>query len=386
MADAGSIGEFVEGKDEWLEYQERLEQTFIAKDVTDEKKKKAILLSTCGRDAFRLIKKLLQPKEIAEASYRDVCSALSSHFSPKASEILERFRFSTRDRRSGEPICDFVAELRHLSKNCNFGSSLCKMMRDRLVLGINDKELQQRLLEESNLTFESALEKCQAFEAARKNAREILSTESSTEAQAEAVQRMQHMRQSQKPKNDKWEMRQQRQQQPCYRCLSSSHQPQKCPFKSKTCFRCGKQGHTAKACKSPAKGEAMRLADSDTDSNSDTDANITYHLYRLKSSSRVPPITASVRINNRELRMEVDTGSSLTLVSSKTFERQIGSLQDLQKTSLKVRTYSGEPLPVLGSICVRVETRDGLDADLQLTVVDGDGPSLLSRDCSSCRR
>ena len=369
MAGNGGLGEFDEEKDEWSDYQERLDQLFIAKDVAEEAKKKAILLSSCGRGAYRLIKKLLLPKKVAEETYKNICNKLNAHFNPKPSEIVQRFRFYKRDRRDGEPISEFVAELRHLSNGCEFADTLDKMLRDRLVLGVNDEALQQRLLEESALTFESAFEKCQAWDAARNNAKEILRPASDAAYATDAVQ---HTRHSVPARNDK-QYEQQWRQKACFRCLSRRHAPAKCPFKDKSCFRCGKTGHVAKACKThPMESHAhSKYIEPESESN--------YHLYRLKTLEKVPPITTVVKVNGCDLDMEIDTGSSLTLVSAATFGK-IGDSRDLEKTFLRVKTYSGEVLPVLGRLTVRVEALNVPAADLPLTVVAGKGPSLLGRD------
>ncbi|KAJ8032951.1 hypothetical protein HOLleu_23050 [Holothuria leucospilota] len=39
----------------------------------------------------------------------------------------------------------------------------------------------------------------------------------------------------------------------CYRCLDSSHKPDQCPFRKRSCFHCKKVGHIAKACRKKAK-------------------------------------------------------------------------------------------------------------------------------------
>jgi hypothetical protein len=82
MAGNGRLGEFEEEKDEWCDYQERLDQLFIAKDITEEAKKKAILLSSCGRGAYRLIKKLVLPIKVGDESYTTICAKLANHFNP----------------------------------------------------------------------------------------------------------------------------------------------------------------------------------------------------------------------------------------------------------------------------------------------------------------
>ena len=44
----GKIEEFQQGQDNWEEYVERLDQFFVANDIQDDNKKRAILLSGMG--------------------------------------------------------------------------------------------------------------------------------------------------------------------------------------------------------------------------------------------------------------------------------------------------------------------------------------------------
>lgn len=47
-----------------------------------------------------------------------------------------------------------VAELRNLSKHCNFGATLEVMIRDRLVCEIMDDKIQRHLLSENELILQ----------------------------------------------------------------------------------------------------------------------------------------------------------------------------------------------------------------------------------------
>ena len=49
---------------------------------------------------------------------------LIKHFKPKPPVIAERFTFHKRDQQPGEPIKEFVIELRQLASTCNFGGFL----------------------------------------------------------------------------------------------------------------------------------------------------------------------------------------------------------------------------------------------------------------------
>ena len=91
---------------------------------------------------------------------------LKNHHNPRPSTIVQRFKFNTRVRGASESIRTFVAELKKLSEFCEYNDSLEEMLRDRLVCGINNRRIQQRLLTERSLTFAKALEIAQATEAA----------------------------------------------------------------------------------------------------------------------------------------------------------------------------------------------------------------------------
>ena len=67
----------------------------------------------------------------------------------------------------------YVSELRALAQWCNFGQSLENMLRDRLVVGIDNEAIQRRLLSETAQTFKKALELAQSIEVAAKNTKEI---------------------------------------------------------------------------------------------------------------------------------------------------------------------------------------------------------------------
>ena len=80
-------------------------------------------------------------------------------------------------------------------------------------------------------------------------------------------------------------------------------------------------------------------------------------------------------VNDTPLRMEVDTGAAVFLISKATYW-SLGDLPpQLNSTSVYLRRYSGEQLGVLGSLEVGAKYRNR-EAGLILIVVKGPGPSL----------
>ena len=59
---------------------------------------------------------------------------------------------------------DYLCPLRELAKTCEFGDIMDEMIRDRIVLGTTDQSVRGRLLRESKLTLNGAVEMCRTSE------------------------------------------------------------------------------------------------------------------------------------------------------------------------------------------------------------------------------
>ena len=78
--------------------------------------------------------------------------------------------------------------------------------------------------------------------------------------------------------------------------------------------------------------------------------------------------------------MEVDTGAALSIISEATYKKlwESDTPPELQQTSVRLRTYTGEEMSVLDCIDVKVHSQEQ-EAQLPLVVVKGNGPTLLGR-------
>ena len=71
--------------EEWTEV---LEAWFTSDD-----KKKGIFFSGLGSKCYSTLRALVQPDKPAEKSYKDCKQALATHFAPKPTEIVQRYKF-----------------------------------------------------------------------------------------------------------------------------------------------------------------------------------------------------------------------------------------------------------------------------------------------------
>ena len=80
--------------------------------------------------------------------------------------------------------------------------------------------------------------------------------------------------------------------------------------------------------------------------------------------------------------MEVDTGAALSLISETAF-KELWPDRSISATTVTLCSYSGETIPVLGSVDTEVRYK-GQRACLTLLVVRGTGPSLVGRNWLEC--
>lgn len=377
----GVLGEFDSDKETWAVYTERVYLYFVANDIVDPQKKRAILLSSCGAGTYQLIRSLVAPDKPTDRSLDEIVKLVQDHHQPPPSVTVRRFAFHSRSRKNAETISDYVASLRELSEYCDFGGSLNDMLRDRLVCGVNDERYQRRLLSESKLTFEKAFELAQSMELADQNLRELRDSGSKrvNKVNARAKDRAEGQTSGHAAcatyRGTCGS---------CYRC-GGDHRPSECRFKNAECRYCHKKGHIARACRLKAAKHKFGKTSADGKHLPDSADRANYveeePLYQL-SPSRTPPLIVHVRINGEICDMEVDTGAGISLMSEAMYQQKWSSSARppvLSPAAVRIRTYTGETVNVLGVAAVTVEYEDQR-CELDLHVVSGSGPSLLGRD------
>ena len=374
MAKHGSVCEYDHSTEDWDSYTERLEQYFMANDVEDASKKRAVLLSACGATTYGLIRSLVAPKKVTEFSYSAIVEKVKVHHSPRPSAIVQRFKFNMRQRQKGESVSDYVAALRKLTEFCEFGETLEDMLRDRLVCRINDSRIQHRLLAESKLTFKKALEIAQAMELADRDAKDLQASSSASHEQVHKVLHRTHQ-DSKSPRNANGKDSRSN----CYRC-GGKHSATVCKFKAEKCHACGKLGHIAKLCRARMSSSKPHSSKRQDMPRREQTLNVQEYTLCQASDQNTAPIRTAIKINHRDVQMEVDTGASVSVMSETTWKKLQGVCwrSSLSQTSERLRTYTGEDIPVLGQALVAVQSGNQT-AQLPILVVAGNGPSLLGR-------
>ncbi|XP_033729753.1 uncharacterized protein K02A2.6-like [Pecten maximus] len=383
----GNIEEFDINSQNWDEYIERLEHYFVANTVDDDAIKRSILLTVCGSKTYGLIRNVVSPEKPSDKTYDELKTAIGTHLKPKPLVIAERFKFHQRKQREGETVSQFLAELRKLSEHCNFEGFLNDAIRDRFVCGLSSTATQRKLLSESDLTLKRAMDIAISMEMADSESRKLKETVFDDGKNAERTHKVFTQ---------------------CFRCGKNNHNADNCYYKNSKCHKCHENGHLSKMChvnksrqnvnkprshqstestggtpgnkkrhKMKKKSPKVNFVDSDMDSSGvqDTEQQYSWPLFSINSGGH-KEINIDLLIDNKQQKMELDTGASVSLMSEKEYKQKYDG--KLNKSSTVLRTYNGQLLPVVGEKSVTVQYGDQ-HLSLPLLVVKADGPALLGR-------
>jgi RNase H-fold protein (predicted Holliday junction resolvase) len=91
-----------------------------------------------GGKTYSLLRDLTFPDKSSTKTYNQLTQLLNKHVSPKPLIIAERYRFYKRDQKEGESVNEYVAELRKLSKYCEFSAFLNDALRGKIVCGLRN--------------------------------------------------------------------------------------------------------------------------------------------------------------------------------------------------------------------------------------------------------
>ena len=161
----GSIEQFNPKQDDWLEYVERLEQYFLANDIS-EKKQTAVFLTIIGPETYSLLRNLITPEKPATKPIKELIKLLNEHLNPTPIVIVKRYKFYQRKQSEGESLGEYIAALRKLTEHCEFGSFLNEALRDKFVCGIQSQNIRKRLIAEKDLKLQKAIQLATGLEEA----------------------------------------------------------------------------------------------------------------------------------------------------------------------------------------------------------------------------
>ena len=448
-------GEFqIEGGDieKWLDEVENY--TLAACGVVDDARKKAIVIACIGSQA-RLAIRNFQNQQTD--TYEHLCETLIEHYKEASNVIVERHIFYTMTQEVNESIEAYETRLTTQARKCEFvvpsieipaveadvGNNILavppqtvrfediseQMIRDRIVVGIQNKAVQRRLLRERGLTLRSAVDMLKSVEMANLQAKMYLANDST------AVVDVVRSKFKTPPAPASAKMNYHKPQISSYgsgsnrdRVSSSSRgSPTKnenckfcgykhkrgslnCPAYEKTCDHCGGLNHFKSVCfafqrqrKQQYRAEEVH-ADMYQNSNDDTDRHADYHddddddldalyighltvsydnnidLFEIENINCKDWIE-TIKLNNHKLDCKIDTGAQANVMSMSTLN-SIDKSCKLNATNVRLNGYGGHKIPTLGTVNLNCILNNTV-LDTKFIIVPLDVKTIIGLDTSS---
>ena len=147
--------------------------------------------------------------------------------------------FNNRNQLPGEPIDHFVTDLRTKAKTCEFGTLTDSLIRDRIVEGVLDDGTHSRLLRETSLTLQKALNICQSSEAASTQIKSLIDDNPGA-----SIATVDQRKPTSNPRHAS-----------CGRC--GRHPKQSYPAIGAQCHKCRLKNHFSRMCRTKANSKRM---------------------------------------------------------------------------------------------------------------------------------
>ena len=338
----------------WTDYLARF-RTFVTTNSIPDNKQAQIFLTKQSNSVYKMLSNLAaqqQPvKSIHELTMNDIQTFMAEQFDPKRFVVRERFKFwSDMKRKPGETIPELASRIRQDAATCDFQSirdPLDEALRTKFICSVENEAVLKTLfkLKDDELKFSNAIRVAQEVEEAAKVAKETVHGQPST-----SVQKVYHA----KSKTSKT----QEKKTACFRCGNSGHFSKACPHIKAICSFCKKTGHLQSVCMS-------RLRDN----------KLVKQQMKLvhKIQCSVSPIYQTIRLNDRRIKFEIDSGASDTFCCEATW--QMLGKPILQPVSVQYQVAEDSPLPVVGQF-QSTASIDGKSPEVTFPVIVTKVPNL----------
>lgn len=382
------LQEFKINVDRWPTYVSRLRAWFAIHDVKPAEYSK-YLVAVVGTEPLDLMIDLCFPEKPENTDFDSLVKLIEVHLAPKRSVIAERMIFRSYKQTESQSITEYLAHLKKLSKTCVFTTTeiLKENLRDQFVFGLKSDKITQRLLTETELTFDRAVELALSLEAAVRDSQETAGAVSITSAtdKVHAVDGSRYRGGAQRGRRmgpgrgrggaptGRGSGGQQRVG--CYRC-GQPHRQENCPFVNVECFVCGNRGHVAKVCRFRKRTSVHKVASEEEYEHFESSEDEGNQVYQLSDNEEDKRWIMTVVIDGKRVVMEGDTGAGMSIINRSTYLEHFSHIDLIQRKSC-LKMYNGQKVLPKGEFKCSVQYNNKLVHNLKLVVIDNDSSNSL---------
>ena len=266
----------------------------------------------------------------------------------KRNIIYERAMFNSRRQEDGEVVDVFITALYNLAERCEYGALHDDMIRDRIVVGIKDSSLSERMQLDDALTLEKATKTVRQSETVKlqqpemrrlPNERSLEAIKTGRKVYRTRPQVLAH-RTPQKtpiyrPKENV-----------CSRCgKSPPHGRNMWPARDSKCHKCGKTGHFQTACRS-----IINTVQTEEEA----------FLGTVSEGGTNRPWMIELKLNKHPILFKIDTGADVTVIPQNVYCKERDG--PLRCATRQLSGPSKTPLTVLGCFSANLTKKESTNS------------------------
>ncbi|GBM60077.1 Uncharacterized protein K02A2.6 [Araneus ventricosus] len=298
---------------------------------------------------------------------------VANHFekftTPKRNVVVEWFIFNQRCQEEGETFDVFVMDLKKLVKSCEFGDQSDSVVCDRIVLGVGDASLQERMLRESDLSLERTIDLGKTAELSKIRAQTV---------QGQNVDFVGRKSIPQKPVSSceaNWSIKDEttnksfknvekaRMFSSCWKC-NRKHAKGKCPAYGKSCHSCNNLNHFSVVC------HYKDIVVDESEDNSDyyvNSINVHHIVKYIESASTLKEWNKTLIIEGQPVTFKLDTGAEVNVLPLSIFNL-FKSQSKMRKCNVVLKAFGGAIIKPVRSISLNCSV-DNLNCVIDFIIV-----------------
>lgn len=397
----------------WTKFKEDFNDYILAGGYNEkhEDVKIALFRNLIGHDGKELLKTF--SKGATLNTLDKILDVYDTNCVVQVNVIFERHCFYTRNQAENEKFDVFYNDVKKLARTCDFGDKENEMVRDRLIFGVQNQTLQEKLIEKGAQDLSKTVEACRTWERSKTHTEEIQNSKEihHIKTQGTKSKSSSYNKYNKKSQNKSFKTNLENSNLKnevdiikCRKC-NESHDFKNCPAFGYKCKRCGSYNHFTKCCRSKQVDCINDEDDSDKCLDSvnfnrinisqieksnvlnnikSNDINTDFFIEMIQNSkSTKNGWFQEILIEKFSVNFKLDSGSDVNILPYKLFQKLNKSNMKLIDCNANLKAYGGFLLKPCGMVKLLIELPDELSTEDWFMILDCDTVPILGRDACS---
>uniref|UniRef100_A0A8D9ANF9 Uncharacterized protein n=1 Tax=Cacopsylla melanoneura TaxID=428564 RepID=A0A8D9ANF9_9HEMI len=162
------------------DFERKFDFYLIANELDDAKITEKVRVAHLRLSLDSALNDVIDNLKIDDLTVKKIFTALKSEMLPKENKAYNQYKFFDRVQKPNESFNEYIMEIKNLASKCNLGDKYDDIVKCRIVHGVKDTALKERLYRSPDLSLQEVINYCRASEDAKSKMGEVGTTTSSS--------------------------------------------------------------------------------------------------------------------------------------------------------------------------------------------------------------